>query len=221
MGKVRLDKILVILFVLNTLSSAASDNNAKLWYEYPASDWNTQALHIGNGYMGASFYGGVKEERFDISEKTMWTGGPGENEKYNYGIIKGSYMYLEDIRNAIVEGNIEKADKLVDNHFKGDYNGFGAFSTVGSLFFAFDNHDAEVSGYTRELNLAKSLANVSYELDDVKYRREYFASYPDRMIVMNFSSNKSGKRFYLSHGIGSRWCAVWFFCFYSPSWKKI
>jgi len=33
------------------------------------------------------------------------------------------------------------------------------------------------------LSLAKSLAKVSYELDDVKFTREYFASYPDRMLI--------------------------------------
>jgi len=100
MGAIKVDKILVIIFMLNTVSSGAQDMNAKLWYEYPAIDWNTQALHIGNGYMGASFYGGVKEERFDITEKTMWTGGPGENEEYNYGIIEGSYRVYPGVESC-------------------------------------------------------------------------------------------------------------------------
>ena len=52
------------------------DNNNRLWYEYPAKYWNSQALHLGNGYFGASFFGGVPEEVFAISEKSMWTGGP-------------------------------------------------------------------------------------------------------------------------------------------------
>ena len=28
-----------------------------LWFTSPAENWAQQALHIGNGYMGASFYG--------------------------------------------------------------------------------------------------------------------------------------------------------------------
>ena len=47
-----------------------------LWFTSPAENWAQQALHIGNGYMGASFYGSVNRERFDIAEKTFWTGGP-------------------------------------------------------------------------------------------------------------------------------------------------
>ena len=43
-----------------------------LWFTSPAENWAQQALHIGNGYMGASFYGSVNRERFDIAEKTFW-----------------------------------------------------------------------------------------------------------------------------------------------------
>jgi alpha-L-fucosidase 2 len=74
----------LITFVLasSCCFSAAVSNNERLWYNYPATHWNSQALHIGNGYMGGSFYGGVTEERFDTTEKTMWTGGPGEDASY-------------------------------------------------------------------------------------------------------------------------------------------
>ena len=44
-----------------------------LWFTSPAENWAQQALHIGNGYMGASFYGSVNRERFDIAEKTGTT----------------------------------------------------------------------------------------------------------------------------------------------------
>ena len=54
------------------------DNNNRLFYRYPAKYWNSQALHLGNGYFGASFFGGIEKEIFAISEKSMWTGGPGK-----------------------------------------------------------------------------------------------------------------------------------------------
>jgi alpha-L-fucosidase 2 len=193
MTKAHIFTILVTLYFMNCQLSDGRDFNAKLWYDYPATDWKTQALHLGNGYMGASFYGGIKEERFDISEKTMWTGGPGENKAYNYGIIEGGHKYLEEIRNAIVDGDIEEADKLVASHFTGDYNGFGAFTSAGSLFFSFHNHDTAVNGYHRELDVGKSLAKVSYETNGVTYNREYFCSYPDRLMVLKFTSSKPGK----------------------------
>ena len=185
--------LMILIFFQSILMAGAQDFNSKLWYEYPATDWKTQTLHIGNGYMGASFYGGIKEERFDIAEKTMWTGGPGENKDWNYGIIKGSHNWLEEIRNSIIAGDVENADQLVRNHFKGDYTGFGGFSTVGYLYFNFEGQDGSVTDYRRELDVARSLALVSYQVNDVKYQREYFCSYPDRVFVFKFESNSPGQ----------------------------
>jgi len=164
-----------------------------LWFEYPAEQWNSQAFHLGNGFLGASFYGGVKEERFDLTEKSIWTGGPGQNPDYSYGNKIGGKDHLADIRNAIVTGNVEEADKLVARHFLGDYSDFGAFSMIGNLYFAFDNHDTSYTNYIRELDLSKSLARVAYEVNSVKYQREYFCSYPDRVLVMRFHSDVPGE----------------------------
>ena len=186
-------KLLIAFICLVSVYSQAQDYNSTLWYEYPAEDWRTQALHLGNGYMGASYYGAVKSERFDITEESMWFGGPGENPDYNYGIREGSSDYLEEIRDAIVSGDIGTADKLVQKHFTGDYANFGAFTSIEHLYLDFENHDGEVSDYKRSLDLAKSLASVSYSLEDVSYLREYFCSYPDRVMVMKVKSDVMGK----------------------------
>lgn len=168
------------------------DYNATLWYEYPATDWRTQALHIGNGHMGASFYGGVKEERFDTTEETMWFGGPGQNPNYNYGIKEGD-KHLKEIRDAVVAGNVEKADNLVQSHFTGDYSDFGALTSIEHLYFTFDDHEGEATNYRRALDVSKALATVSYEMDGTQYKREYFTSYPDRVMAIRFESSTPGK----------------------------
>ena len=49
----------------------------KLWYQKEAREW-TQALPIGNGYMGAMCYGGPGG-RFDLSENACWSG---ENQPF-------------------------------------------------------------------------------------------------------------------------------------------
>ena len=49
-----------------------------------------------------------------------------------------------------------------------------------------------VSDYTRELTLDDATARVSYVCDGVRYQREYFASYPDKVLVMKFSADKAG-----------------------------
>ena len=73
-----LSLITACLLVLSCSGSLnREDNNERLWYTYPAKYWNSQTLHLGNGYFGASFFGSP-DEILAISEKSMWTGGPAE-----------------------------------------------------------------------------------------------------------------------------------------------
>lgn len=50
-----------------------------------------------------------------------------------------------------------------------------------------------VSGYERELNLNEGLSHVNYHHDGVKYSREYFTSYPDKVMVIRLNASKAGK----------------------------
>ena len=34
--------------------------------------WEQQCQPIGNGYMGASFFGGISKEKIVLNEKTLW-----------------------------------------------------------------------------------------------------------------------------------------------------
>ncbi|MBN1909000.1 MAG: glycoside hydrolase N-terminal domain-containing protein [Pirellulales bacterium] len=170
-----------------------TDNETRIWFDYPAKDWHSQALHLGNGYFGASFYGGVGEERFDFTDKTAWLGGPGQNPNYRYGIKPGGKEHVEAVQKAIVDREFAKADRLVREHFSGDYRDFGSFTSLGRLFLTFDHGGRPVADYVRQLDLANSLAQVSYTLDGVRYTREYFCSYPDRLLVIRISADRPGQ----------------------------
>jgi alpha-L-fucosidase 2 len=188
--------ISLVLFLGINISAVFGQNitpDETVWYKYPAQDWNTQSLHLGNGYMGASFYGGVKQECFDIAEKTFFAGGPNVTENFNYGIVKGGKQHIAQIRKLILEEKFAEADALCLQHLSGDFTGFGYFSTVGKLLVNFSNHSGEIKDYVRALDIANSLGNVSYQLDGTNYRREYFCSYPDKVLVCLFSSDKKGK----------------------------
>lgn len=39
--------------------------------EEPATDWQTQSLAIGNGYMGSLVFGGINKDKIHINEKTV------------------------------------------------------------------------------------------------------------------------------------------------------
>lgn len=73
---------------LSPSPSVAKSLPLTLWYDRPATVWMTSALPIGNGTMGAMFFGGVKTERVQFNEKSLWTGSP---------TVRGSYQNFGDM----------------------------------------------------------------------------------------------------------------------------
>src|SRR3982750_1462559 len=47
-----------------------------LWYRKPAEKWESEALPIGNGSLGAMVFGGVEHERLQLNEHSLWSGHP-------------------------------------------------------------------------------------------------------------------------------------------------
>lgn len=47
--------------------------------------------------------------------------------------------------------------------------------------------------YRRELDLERAMATVSYQKGNTRYKREYFASYPDQAIVVCYTANQKMK----------------------------
>ncbi|MBR5411721.1 MAG: glycoside hydrolase N-terminal domain-containing protein, partial [Fibrobacter sp.] len=80
--------------LLAPVAFATTDNPLKLWYNSDAGTEFTNALPIGNGYMGGIVYGGVAKDIIGLNESTVWSGGPGDNNK------QGAANYLKDARDA-------------------------------------------------------------------------------------------------------------------------
>ena len=63
----------------------------------------------------------------------------------------------------------------------------GSYLAFGDLYII--NRNAKMaSGYRRELDLAKAVVNVEYTSDDTEYKREYFCSNPDNVIVVRYTA---------------------------------
>ena len=56
---------------VDALRDRAAGAAPLLWYDKPATDWEKEALPIGNGRIGAMVFGGVASERLQISEKVV------------------------------------------------------------------------------------------------------------------------------------------------------
>src|ERR1022692_1428231 len=75
----------------------AQENGALLlWFRKPAEKW-TDALPIGNGRLGAMVFGGVKEERLQLNEDTLWSGAP--RQWNNPDALK----HLPEVRRLVLE----------------------------------------------------------------------------------------------------------------------
>lgn len=65
----------------------------RLWYDEPAAEWMTSALPVGNGDLGAMFFGGVAHEQVQFNEKTLWSGSTEKRGSYrNFGNIYMDFL---------------------------------------------------------------------------------------------------------------------------------
>jgi alpha-L-fucosidase 2 len=164
--------------------TSTQNNNFRLWYTEPAANW-MEALPLGNGSLGAMVYGGVYKEQLQINEDTLWSGYPNNNDNPE------AFKYLPEIRKLIFDGENYKAQQVADSHFYGIPSKQTAYQTFGDIHLDFQ-HRGEASGYQRELDLEEGVVRVRYRIGDVTFTREYFSSYPDRIIVMRLSCDTKG-----------------------------
>ncbi|MBT4141382.1 MAG: glycoside hydrolase family 95 protein, partial [Candidatus Latescibacteria bacterium] len=157
----------------------------KLWYQHPAEQW-VEALPVGCGRLGAMVFGNVQNDRIQFNEDTLWTGGPHEYHR------KGAVKHLAKIRQLIFDGKQEQAEQLAFKHFMGNPKRQKAYQPCGDLLLYFPEHE-NVTHYHRELNLDTGIATTTYQVDNVTYTREVFASYPAQAIVIRLSANQPGQ----------------------------
>src|SRR5699024_8961850 len=51
------------------------ESSLLMWYDKPAEVW-TEALPLGNAYLGAMVFGGIEKEHLQLNESTLYSGDP-------------------------------------------------------------------------------------------------------------------------------------------------
>lgn len=166
-------KAKVILFISLCLSPVliAAGNRAvdaqqkvyKLWYDAPAPN------------NGAVFRPNESDRPIDLD----W-----ENSSLPIG---NSYMGAS-IFGRIDTERIQITDKTL--HIKGLW-GVETQTAFADLYLDF--HHTTRSRYERSLTLNDGICRVNYEHSGVNYSREYFASYPDNVMVIKLTADKPGQ----------------------------
>lgn len=176
---------LTALLLLSLAAYSQTSKNLKLWYKQPAGNTWENALPIGNGRQGAMIYGNVEKETIQLNEHTVWTGSPNRNDNPD------ALAALPEIRKLIFDGQQKEAEKLANKAIITKKSHGQMFEPVGSLHLAFEGHD-KFTDYYRELDIERAVSKTSYKVGDITYTREAIASLPDRVVVMQLTTNKPG-----------------------------
>jgi len=160
--------LIIVIITLLFTSCTEKESSLKLWYDKPAKDWMTEALPIGNGYMGAMIFGSIPEEQIQFNEETLWSGGPGSHLEYNFGNRKNAHKYLAKIRSLLKKGKYDEAHRLANSELTGvihkdnlpfSFGDYGAYQNFGSIYVK-AGHDTLITDYVRELDIEKTAARV-------------------------------------------------------------
>ncbi len=171
-----------ICFFLLLGSYLQAQSNQVLWYNKPAQYFE-ESLVLGNGKMGASVFGGVNSDQIYLNDATLWAGEP-----VNANMLPEGYKNLPAIREALKNEDYKLADQL-NRKLQGTYS--NSYAPLGTLFLNFKNSGTPTK-YYRELNISNAISKVTYEINGVKYTREYFISNPDKIMVIRLTSSKKG-----------------------------
>lgn len=174
----KLSSLLTACLLLVSADLGAKDY--RLWYGKAAAEWE-ECLPLGNGRIGAMVYGNALHDEFQLNENTIWSGY--EKDCNNPKAVNA----LPKVREALNRGDYKEAGLLWKNNAQGPYT--GRYLPMGNLHV---NHisSGEATAFRRSLDLQTAVADVTYTVDGVKYRRSAFISRPDQVMVIHMTADK-------------------------------
>ncbi|MGA9718684.1 MAG: glycoside hydrolase family 95 protein, partial [Acidobacteriaceae bacterium] len=170
----------------SVLTQTPDSGREQLWYDKPAERW-LEALPVGNGFLGGMVFGGVEMERIALSEATAWSGAPGTDE-----VNPGARPHLSEIRQLFFDGKYDEFQRLSSECLPGRGKNFGTNLPMPELQLTFEN-GGDATGYRRSLDLDTAIAGVQFRSGDASFRREIFASHPQKVLVIRIICSKPSR----------------------------
>ena len=176
--------IFIIVTKGGSIMKAGMNTTSVLWYKAPADDWN-KALPLGNGRIGAMVFSQPLEERIQLNEDSIWSGG--YRERNNPDALKN----LEKVRQLLFEEKISEAEEIVNDLFCGTPVNQRHYMPLGDMTVKHIGQSA-ADFHRRYLDLERAVNVTEYAIDGREYTREVFISYPDQVLVMKISCDTPG-----------------------------
>lgn len=169
-----------------------------MYFDKPATCWE-ETLPLGNGRIGMMIDGAIDMEEVILNDITMWSGSV-DLETIN----PNAKEQLPLIRQLLLEGKNEQAQELVYHYFKCGGKGsnfgngkdapYGSFQLLGKLKVKhFYPNKSEVTEYSRKLSLNDAVATTQFKKGKFTYKRQYFASHADDLLVAHYTTDNKGE----------------------------
>ena len=122
---------------------------------------------------------------------------------YYWNVNKNSAHVLKEIRQAFLDKDQAKVTQLTQDNFNSEvpYEAdaeepfrFGSFTSAGTFDIETGIEEQNIGGYSRSLSLDSALVNVCFAQNGVQYKRQYFTSFPDQVMVIRYSASEKGKQ---------------------------
>ncbi|QGK76462.1 glycoside hydrolase N-terminal domain-containing protein [Flavobacterium sp. SLB02] len=168
----------IFLFTVNI----AAQSSHVLWYNQPA-EFFEESLVLGNGKMGATVFGGANSDKIYLNDITLWSGEP-----VNANMNPEAYKNIPAIREALKNENYKLAEEL---NKKVQGKNSESYAPLGTLEIN-NSEKGKAVNYYRELDISNAVSKVSYEMNGIKFTREYFVSAPDQIMVIKLTSSIKG-----------------------------
>ncbi|MFR6221514.1 MAG: glycosyl hydrolase family 95 catalytic domain-containing protein [Anaerococcus sp.] len=177
---------------------------SKLTYNSPPNDWN-EALPLGNGKTGAMVFGTPDQDRIQINEDSLWSGGFRERTNTL------SKNYYKEIRELIEENKLKEAENLMEVSMWPYFLNGTHFQTAGDIWINYLNKTptlldklekdemgiprvssgkTKIENYHRQLDLNKSEWSASYVENNHLKKMKCFISEKENVIIYKISGEK-------------------------------
>lgn len=137
---------------------------------------------------------------------TLWYRQPATAMESNdiwmeYSLPIGNGQFGASIFGGVAKEEVQFNEKTLWSGTKNDYSAeYGDYENFGSVYiedlsgmFTY-NPTKPVQNYYRDLNLKNATATVTYEdANGVEYKRQYIASYPDKVVAMHLTASEDAK----------------------------
>lgn len=153
-----------------------------LKYDSPAEDFSW-ACPVGNGRIGGMIFGKPKNEIIALNEDSVWSG------NLRHRVNPDAQEGFAEVRELIKNGNIPEAERIAFEKMQGVTPDMRRYMPFGNLYI-----DMEFNGkareYSRCLDIADAVAEVSFSVNDIVYTRKIFVSAPDDVMIVHITASQ-------------------------------